>query len=69
MLMLAVVELSSGSSVHDVRGVPVYPYDGKPCDGVWVLGAPACSIDFFGIAKGKNKTCPRVKGKMRFRER
>jgi hypothetical protein len=49
--------------------VPTCPFDGKLCDGVWVLGAPACFTDFFGVIEGKGKTCPRFKGKMRFRER
>ena len=62
------VGLGSGSFVDDVRNVPICPCDGKPCDGVWVLGAPACFIDSFGFVKGKGKTCPRLKGKMRFRE-
>lgn len=47
--------VNSYSSVHDVRNVPICLFDGKPCDGVWVLGAPGCSIDFFGPVKGKGK--------------
>jgi hypothetical protein len=64
-----VVGLNNGSSGGDVRNFPVCPCDGKPCDGVWVLGAPACFTDSFGAVKGKGKTCPRLKGKMRFLER
>ncbi len=60
------VGLNRSSSVRDA---PICPFDGKPCDGVPVLGAPACSVDFFGAVEGKSKTCPRMKSKTRFQER
>jgi hypothetical protein len=49
-------------------GKPICPYDGKVCDGVWVMGALSCSIIEFGsIVKGGGMhiafECPRLKRK------
>jgi hypothetical protein len=67
-----VVGLNSGSSARDDRDACICPFDGKPCDGVWLLGAPACDVSYFGVVKGENRTCPRleesvtISGKRRF---
>ena len=61
--------LESGVAIAMISEKPLCPCDGKPCDGILVLGAPACFTDSFGVVKGKGKACPRLKGKMRFRER
>lgn len=51
----------SGVAVAMKNEVLLCPFDGKPCDGVWILGAPSCSISYFGFVKGKGRTCPRFK--------
>ena len=61
--LLEVVGLNSDISGHQCRDVPTCLFDGKPCDGVWLFGAPACFVDSFGVVKGKSKTCSRLKKK------
>jgi hypothetical protein len=58
-----VVELSSGSSA---RSRPVCPYDGLPCNGPIIEGAPSCHVGTLGALGDENLyLCPRFNERAR----
>lgn len=66
--MEVIVLSSERKLLKNLRPEAICPYDGKVCDGVWVMGAPSCSmIEFGSIVKGGGEhvafECPRLKRK------